>query len=124
MRVFKTKPFCKWAEKEGLDNDSLQKAISEMERGLNDADLGGHVYKKRVALQKRGKSGGARTIIAFELKNRAFFMYGFAKNKRANISTKELKALKLLAVHLLSYDDKTLTRALRVNELIEVGNDG
>ena len=51
-------------------------------------------------------------------------MYGFAKNKRANISTKELRALKLLAMHLLSYDDKTLTKALRVNELIEVGNDG
>ncbi len=95
-----------------------------MERGLNDADLGGHVYKKRIALQKRGKSGGARTIIAFKLENKAFFMYGFAKNKRANVSMKELKALKLLATHLLSYDDKRLTRALRVNELIEVDNDG
>ena len=102
----------------------MQKAISEVERGLNDADLGGHVYKKRIALQKRGKSGGARTIIAFKLKNKAFFIYGFAKNKRANISTKELRALKLLATHLLSYDDKTLTRALRFNELVEVDNDG
>ena len=44
MRIFKTKQFCKWAEKEGLDNDLLQKTISEMERGLNDADLGGHIY--------------------------------------------------------------------------------
>lgn len=95
-----------------------------MERGLNDADSGGHVYKKRIALQKRGRSGGARTIIAFKLENKAFFMYGFARNKRANISMKELKALKLLATHLLSYDDKRLTRALRVNELIEVDNDG
>ena len=58
--------------------------------------------KKRVALRQRGKSGGARTIIAFKLKSRAFFIYGFAKNKRANISTKELKALKLLATHLLN----------------------
>ena len=80
--------------------------------------------KKRVALRQRGKSGGARTIIAFKLKSRAFFIYGFAKNKRANISTKELKALKLLATHLLNYDDKTLTSAVRVNELIEVGKDG
>ena len=84
MRMFKTKQFSSWAEKTGLDNDSLQKAVSEMERGLNDADLGGHVYKKRVALQQRGKSGGARTIIAFKLNNRAFFMYGFAKELSKN----------------------------------------
>ena len=37
---------------------------------------------------------------------------------------KELKALKLLPTHLLSYDERTLMRALRVKELIEVDNDG
>jgi len=50
MRIFKTRQFSNWAGKEGLDSDSLIEAIAEMERGLNDADLGGHVYKKRIAL--------------------------------------------------------------------------
>jgi hypothetical protein len=51
-------------------------------------------------------------------------MYGFAKSKRANISTKELKALKLLAAYLLSLDDKALIKTLHANELVEVENDG
>jgi hypothetical protein len=47
--------------------------------GLIDADLGGHIVKKRVALPGRGKSGGARTLLAYRLGDRAFFVYGFAK---------------------------------------------
>jgi hypothetical protein len=35
-----------------------------MEQGLIDADLGGGLFKKRIALPGRGKSGGARTLIA------------------------------------------------------------
>lgn len=31
-----------------------------MEGGLNDGDLGGHVYKKRAAIQGQGKRGGRR----------------------------------------------------------------
>ncbi len=54
MRVFKNKEFGKWAAKEGLGDDALLVAVGEMECGLVDADLGGHVVKKRVALAGRG----------------------------------------------------------------------
>lgn len=43
----------------------------------------------------------------------AFFVYGFAKIERANISDKELKALKLLAIQLLGYTHPALARASR-----------
>lgn len=43
MRIFKNKVFNKWAEKEGLSNETLRSAVDEMERNLIDADLGGHV---------------------------------------------------------------------------------
>ena len=119
----KTRLFSRWAEKEGLTDDSLQTAVRELENGLVDADLGGHVYKKRVRLSGRGKRGGARTLIAFRLEQKAFFLYGFAKNARANISDKELKALRLLAVELLGYTDVALTKAVKAGELIEVVND-
>jgi len=62
MRIFKLKLFHKWADKEGLIDESLIKAIKEMEQGLIDADLGGHVYKKRVGIKGRGKRGGVRTF--------------------------------------------------------------
>lgn len=80
MRIFKNKTFTRWARKEGLSDAALIQAVAEAEQGLIDVDLGGHVYKKRVALAGRGKSGGARTVLAYQVNEKAFFIYGFAKN--------------------------------------------
>lgn len=124
MQIFKNKAFNKWAIKEGLSDRDLQTAVHEMEKGLIDADLGGHVVKKRVALAGRGKSGGARTIVAYKLGNRAFFVYGFAKNAKANVTAPELKALKAYAAVLLKYNDKELKNALKAGVLIKVNNNG
>jgi len=123
MRVFKNKWFHKWAAKEGLSDEALLAAVEEMEGGLIDAELGGHVVKKRVALPGRGKRGGARTLLAYQQDNKAFFVYGFAKNERANISDKQLKALKLLATQLLGYTNPALVKAINAGELIEVNED-
>lgn len=120
MRIFKSKWFSKWAEKESLTDKALIEAITEMENGLNDGDLGGHVYKKRAAIQGQGKRGGLRTIVAFKVDDKSFFMFGFAKNQQDNIDKKELKALKLMAKDLLSYSERQLKKAIRVSELIEV----
>jgi len=123
MQIFQTKWFARWAAKEGLSEQTLRNAVSEMEQGLIDAHLGGHVVKKRVGLGGRGKSGGVRTILAFQVKNKAFFWYGFTKNQRDNISDKELQGLKLLAANLLGYDRKALDRAIRAQELVEVSDE-
>ncbi len=120
MRVFKTRDFQEWADDEGLTDAQLLAAIDEMERGLIDANLGGNVYKKRIATRGRGKSGSLRTLIVYKQADRAFFVYGFAKNERANISAKDKKALKVLATQLLGYTDVGLKKAMRKNELIEV----
>jgi len=86
--------------------------------------LVGTSTKKRVPLGNKGKRGGARTIVAFRHGDHAFFVYGFAKNRRENISDKELKALKLLASHLLGLSEKEIRLATKIGELIEVTNDG
>lgn len=112
-----------WAAKEGLSDDALRASIEEIERGLIDAELGGHVFKKRVAIAGRGKSGGVRTILAYRVDDKAFFVYGFAKNARTNIGNDELKALKNLAKELLGYSDSTLTILIKKKALIEVVND-
>lgn len=124
MRVFKIKWLQKWATGEGLDDEALLSAVEEMESGLIDARLGGHVVKKRVALPGRGKRGGSRTLVVYQQADKAFFVYGFAKNERANISNKELKALKLLATELLGYTKPALVKAIKAGELIEVYEDG
>lgn len=123
VRIFKTKWFARWANKEQLDDTALTAAVEEMRQGLTDADLGGRVYKKRIARPDRGKSGGLRTLIAFQMENRAVFVYGFAKNARGNVNAKELKALKHLASKLLDYESKQLRRAISAGELQEVNTD-
>ena len=50
MQIYKNKAFSKWAAKEKLSDQKLKLAVEEMENGLVDADLGGHVFKKRVAV--------------------------------------------------------------------------
>ena len=62
-----------------------------MMQGLVDADLGGHVVKKRIALPGRGKRGGARTIVATRMTDRWFFLFGFSKNERSDIDKDEMK---------------------------------
>lgn len=123
MQIFQTKWFAHWADKEGLSSEVLCSAVTEISQGLVDANLGGHVVKKRVALGGRGKSGGVRTLLAFKLNDKAFFMYGFAKNQQSNITDKELKALKLLAAKLLAYDSRQLATAIAAQELYEVRED-
>lgn len=112
-------------QKTGLTDDALCDAVSEMVQGLIDADLGGHVVKKRVALPGQGRRGGARTIVATKLDDRWFFLYGFGKNERVNIDKGELKMLQEVAKDLLGFDDRQLVTALTVGEIVEVcnGND-
>ena len=123
MQIFQTKWFAHWADKEGLSSQVLCDAVTEISQGLVDANLGGHVIKKRVALGGRGKSGGVRTLLAFKMNDKAFFMYGFAKNQQSNVTDKELKALKLLAAKLLTYDNRQMAIAMAAQELYEVRED-
>ena len=124
MWVGKTKLFARWAVKEGLADKVLMRAIDEMSDGSVEANLGGDVYKKRVAIPGRGKRGGARTLIAFKKDDKAFFIYGFTKNEQANINPDELKALKQYAKQLLRHDEKAITKMLKAGTIIEVNNDG
>lgn len=119
-RIFKTRTFCRWSRKAPIHDRVLCSAIDEMTRGLIDADLGGHVFKKRVPVPGRGKSGGARTIIASNLGNLWFFLYGFEKKDRDSIDARELAGLQEIARTLLSMDPKLLEKALGEGELEEI----
>jgi hypothetical protein len=123
VRVFKNKPFARFARKARLDDAALEEAVGRAARGLIDADLGGGVIKQRIAREGGGKSGGFRTIILFRAKTLSFFVHGFAKNERDNIGDDELAAFKLLAAQLLAYDETALARAVAAGVLTEVRTD-
>ncbi len=119
-RIFKTRYFSNWLEKTELTDALLLNAVEEMERGLIDADLGGGVFKKRVALPNRGKSGSVRTLIATNKNDRWFFMFEFEKNQRDNIDKSDLKFLKQSAKKMLSFSDELLDITLQIKELEEI----
>jgi hypothetical protein len=125
MTVYVTKEFARFARKAGLLDAKLLQAAEDVAKGQYDADLGGGVFKQRVAREGGGKSGGFRTIILFKVGGHSFFAHGFAKNNKANVSAKELKALKQLANVLIGFSDEQLQAAKAAGELSEVsdGND-
>ena len=98
-------------------------AIREIQEGLFDADLGGGIIKKRVALPGRGKRGSTRTLLATNRDNRWFFVFGFEKNERDNITSKELEALRALAADLLRLTTKQMIEAIRQGSLAEVHDE-
>lgn len=98
----------------------MYEAIKRAENGLIDADLGGGVIKQRIARKGQGKSSGYRSIILFKRGDKAFFVHGFAKNDRDNISTQELHLFKSLALDTFMLNEAQLTSLLLANELTEI----
>ena len=123
MRVFKTKSFNRFANREGIAEEELCKAVRHAEEGLIDANLGGGVIKQRLARKGQGKSGGYRSIVLFRRGEKAFFVYGFAKSDRDNIRQDELPVFRKLASEMLAYDDKALIAAMENGTITEVVYD-
>ena len=74
-----TRHFSRGLGKTELSVEALCRSVEEMERGLIDANLGGGIIKKRVALTGRGKRGSARTLVATNSANRWFLYLGLKK---------------------------------------------
>ncbi len=123
MRVFKTKSFNRFANREGIAEEELCKAVRHAEEGLIDANLGGGVIKQRLARKGQGKSGGYRSIVLFRRGEKAFFVYGFAKSDRDNIRQDELPVFRKLASEMLAYDDEALTAAMENGTITEIVYD-
>jgi hypothetical protein len=120
VRIFKTKEFARFARRAGITDEALCDAVGRAERGLIDADLGGGLIKQRVARQGQGRSGGCRTVIIWRAGQCSFFVHGFAKSGKANLTSHELKDFHDLGRLLLAYDDGAIKTATDAKELLEV----
>jgi hypothetical protein len=118
--ILKRKAFARWQSGECLPDAALCKAVQEMESGLIDADLGGSLYKKRVARPGGGKSGGYRTLVSARIGSRYVFLHGFPKSDKANISQNEKKALQFAGRVFLELSEDALSKALQSGVLMEV----
>lgn len=124
--VLLEKRFAKWAEKEGIDDARLLRAAAEVAAGQYEADLGGYLFKKRVAREGGGKSGGYRTILCFRKvgHDRMVFLHGFAKGAKANIDATERAVLKQLAASLLTATGAQIAALLEQGFLKRIGDAG
>lgn len=119
-RVLKRKDFTRWQAAEKLPDIALCKAVQEMESGLIDVDLGGALYKKRVARPGGGKSGGYRSLLSARIGSRYVFLHGFSKSEKGNITQDEKKALQFVGKVFLGLSPEALLNALQADVLLEV----
>lgn len=119
-RVFKTKTFDRWAKKL-LSDELLCTAALEVEQGRFEADLGGGVCKKRVAVPGRGKSGSARTLVAKQHLNAIIFLIGREKNAPgADFPDAVVDAVKVIASGLHAQSVAKLDQMKKSGELKEI----
>ncbi|MFM9904509.1 MAG: type II toxin-antitoxin system RelE/ParE family toxin [Pyrinomonadaceae bacterium] len=120
MRIFKNKWFAKFARKEGISDEKLIQAVQDIYAGKIDADYGGGVIKQRIARPHDGKSGGYRTIILLRQNDKAFYVYGFAKNTLENIDKADVQGFKKLAKIMLSVTEQQMAIMLEKGEVEEI----
>lgn len=120
LRIFKNKWFAKFAKKERISDKKLSDMIKDIESGMIDVDYGSGVIKQRLARPNQGKSAGYRCIILFRVKERAFFMYGFPKNERDNISQEDEQVFKDLSQQMFDFSDADIELMLESGVLMEV----
>jgi hypothetical protein len=123
VRIFTSRWFQRFAKKEGIADAVLRLAVARAEKGQPDADLGGEVIKQRIARPGQGRSRGYRAIILFRRGAKAFFVYGFSKNQRADIDADEEQQFKEAAKYVLALTEKQLTGLLRRGDFVEVKAD-
>jgi hypothetical protein len=120
VRIFKNTRFARFAGKEDISDNELREAVNQLETGQADANLGGNVYKVRIARSGEGKSSGYRVIVLFRSGERTFYVYGFAKSERDNISEKELKDYRKLAKKYFLMTVEQLEEMIKDGQLIEL----
>ena len=124
MRVFKNAWFSRFARKQKISDRSLIEAIGRADQGLIDANLGSGVIKQRVAREGRGKSGGYRTLIFYRSGDKAFFMFGFAKNDQSNLEKHEEVQFRKAAAHVLTLSDEQIDKLIENGQFSEVNENG
>jgi hypothetical protein len=115
--------FRRWAIRVAVSRAELQDAAARLERGLIDANLGGNLYKQRIALPGRGRSGGPRAIIATRFAGIVVFLYGFEKNERESVTEREIELYRGIARELLAMNENQTACALAAGVLWEVTDE-
>ena len=107
-----------------MSDKALCTAAREIEQGVFEADLGGGVCKKRVAIAGQGKSGSVRTLVAKKHGQAIFFLVGRGKSEPGtDFSDKVVETAKLLAKGLEGVSTDKTTEMLDAGTIEEICRD-
>ena len=107
--------------KNKITDSDLLETITNLSKQKSSSNLGGGLFKLRLARKGQGKSGGYRTLLAYKHEEVVFFMYAFAKNEKGNLSEVELDYYIRLGKSLLTMDKTLIEDGLEKQIFFEVG---
>ncbi len=114
-RVYKLKTFARWA-KRIISDEQLCKAAEEIMLGQYEAELGGGLCKKRIAIAGQGKRGATRTLVAKDGPQGVFFIAGRQKSDPgSDFSDANVAQAQIIGGSL------QMASAKKLDELVEAG---
>jgi len=116
LRVFAFKDVVRFARKFHISDDGIWSVVHSQP----DADLGGGLYKYRIARHGEGSRGVGRVLIALKIRSRAILMFAWEKKDMENIKHNELKAYRDVAKMYLGYSDSQMTELVNDRVLVEI----
>jgi hypothetical protein len=128
MRVFLVPQVSRLLRRERLPESALCRTAREVltgTLGAGEADLGGGLFKKRVARPGGGKRSGYRVIVAYRRlrADRVLFVYAFAKNATSTLTPQGHEALAKIAAVFLDADEMQISRLLTSGDVSEAKCD-
>jgi hypothetical protein len=118
-RTFKTRSFSRWMRKTELTDRALWLAVEEISQGLIDADLGGGIVKKRIALGDEAKVAVPERWL-LPTRQSLVFCFRFWEEWARQHSDEELEALQGVAKALLERTATELDEAVADGALQEI----
>jgi hypothetical protein len=116
LRVFAFKDVVRFSRRFRIPDEGIWDVV----RSQPDADLGGGLYKYRIARPGEGSRGGGRVLIALKIGSRAIVMFAWEKKDMENIKPNELKAYRDVAKSYLGYSDLQMTKLVKDRVLVEI----
>ena len=116
IRVFAIKGFFRFARRMHVSEATLWETVLSPP----NADLGGGLYKFRIARPGEGARGGGRALVALKVGCRAILMFGWEKKDMENVVPRELKVYRNLAKRYLEFSNDEISIAINGGILQEI----
>ncbi len=124
MRNFITAALSKAATKHTISDQKFVAAAERIRAGNASADLGGGLFKERIAREGQGRSGGFRTVLCFREGGDMLFFAIFAKKRKGNLTKKELEAARKFAAEFRKQTEKEIQRQIADSTIRELNVGG